>query len=487
MVKIMSDYKIIARNQIYNDIKEIILENDHKSHFISIVGKGGTGKTTLLYNLMEELENYSGNQKLLIVNFDYRDLLGQSTAGTFLYVILKLLSKFEGIFSESEFLEFLGLMLKSEVTFQELLQFAESALTKLYDEDIRIVLLEDTLEIIKAPSDYIHNAFSVGALIPNCVAIVACRPENNAIENLSNIRKILSNKKWVIHKPFELISFNFFETQEFLGDSLPTDLQEKIYLLTQGSPIHLAITLEILKNNVHLEIFNKNINELTNEFEKSPKKLFQIFEYELLGKISKLKTNLDWALLILSYLNRRYDKKILKIFLDVSDRELENLESKIKSLRFLRKSTMPNRYHKELLHDEMQRMINENLWEDIDFDGSHRKLLAQKIVDEYYIPEIDNLKQNMTILESKLDGYQNIIDYWNMSIDLAELQNESLDYKYRINHAIALNYLDSLIKDAKNNKLGNLAKLLLFNGVVNIDLYNIVDKKKLREKIWEDS
>jgi len=482
----MNDPKFIDRNQVFDDIKEIIHKNDHNSHFISIVGKGGTGKTTLLYNLMQEFENYSGNQKILIVNFDYRDLLGQSIAGTFLYVILKLFSKFEGIYSESEFLEFLGLMIKSEVTFQELLLFAEHALTKLNDEEIRIVLLEDTLEIIKTPSNYIHNAFSVGALIPNCVAIVACRPENDAIENLSSISKILNNKNWVIHKPFELTSFNYLKTQEYLGDLLPTDIQEKLFLLTQGSPIHLAFTVEILKNNAYLDIFNKNINELRYEQKNDPKNLFKIFEYELLGKISKLETNLDWALLILSYLNRRYDKKILKIFLELNEEELENLETKIKSLRFLRKSTMPNRYHKELLHDEMQRMINENLWDDVDFNGSHRKMLAQKVVDEYYILEIDNLKKNMAFLENNLCEFQNIIDYWNASIELAELQNECLDYRYRISHEIALSYLDTLIQDAKNNKLGNLAKLLLFNGVVNIDLYNIVDKKELKEKIWED-
>jgi len=481
----MDNQKFIARNEVFDKIKEIILLNDQKSHFISLVGKGGTGKTTLLYNLMQEFENSNYSQKILVVNFDYRDLIGQSTLGTFIYVVQKLLSQYEGIFSKNQFLEFISLLLTKQVTLPELQQFAEVNLAKLKNEDIRIVLLEDTLEIIKAPSSYIHTAFSVGALIPNCVAIVACRPEDNALENLSSIRTILDEKNWVIHEPFELPPFSFLETKEFFGESLPYDLQEKIHYLTQGSPIHLAITLEILKHNDYLPIFNKSIDELKIEYEKDSENLFRIFEYELLGRMSKLETYFDWALLTLSYLNRRYDKKILKLFLDLNENDLDDLEEKIKSLSFLRKSTMPNRYHKELLHDEMQRMINENLWDEIDFDGSQRKMLAKKVAYEYYVPEIEDRKNKLVHLESNLNDFENIIKYWELTIDLIELQNECLDYLFRISKKMADNYFIALAEDTKNNKLGILAKRLLHDGVQNIDLSNTLSYSYLIYTIYK--
>jgi len=481
----MDNQKFIARNEVFDKLKEIILLNDQKSHFISIVGKGGTGKTTLLYNLMQEFENSKYIQKILVVNFDYRDLIGQSTLGTFIYVVQKLLSQYEGIFSKNQFLEFISLLLIQNVTLPELQHFAKLNLAKLINEDIRIVLLEDTLEIIKAPSNYIHTAFSVGAMIPNCVAIVACRPEDNALENLSSIKSILEENNWEIHHPFELTSFSFIETREFFGESLPFDLQEKIHLLTQGSPIHLAITLEVLKHNDYLQIFNNSINQLKIEFEHDSEKLFRKFEYELLGRISKLETNLDWALLTLSYLDRRYDKKILRLFLDLNESELDDLEEKIKSLSFLRKSTMPNRYHKELLHDEMQRMINENLWDEIDYDGSQRKMLAKKVAYEYYVPEIDDRKKQLILLESNLNDYENILKYWELTVDLIELQNECLDYLYRISKKMADNYFIALAEDTKNNKLGILAKRLLHDGVQNIDLSNTLSKYYLIYTIYK--
>ncbi len=478
----------IGRENIFLEIKDIILQDDGVCHFIPITGKGGSGKTMLFNQIQEYFDNHVDEYPhVLVVNYDYRDLRSQSLAGTLYVNVCKMLQRNPKMFPPEAVEHFFRMLLETPEDLNALISFLMMELEYLVKAGIRLVLLEDTIEVINAPSDYINNTFQIGAFLPNCVAIVAGRPEDNTYDHLEVINSNLGDNDWVLHPPFVLASFSLEETkklvQSYFGNNLSKDLIEKIYLLTNGSPIHLAIVIEVLNHNANLEILQEDIDDLVLQFNSDKAGFISRFEYDLLAKISKLGSTIDWTILYLAYLNRRYDRKIIKLLMGGNEREIEALEDKYKSLLYLRKSSLPSREKREILHDEIQRMINSLIWDRIDFMKEHRKAITYKVIEGYYQPEIKKVEDRLITVSDKDMSLDDLIRYLEESFNLAELQNERLDYLLRVDVPGGIDYFHQLSEEVNRSSHPNFFRLLLHDGVKNIGLSRYMPVKEIQARI----
>jgi len=479
----------IGRENIFSDIKDIILLEDGDSHFIPVTGKGGSGKTMLFNQIQEFFSDHADEYpNVIVINYDYRDLRSQSFAGTLYLNVCKMVQHNEKLFPSSAVKLFYRMLLTAPGSLDGLFSFSIKQVEHLIKGGVRIVLLEDTVETIGAPSEYIKNIFTIGSYLPNCVAIVAGRPEDNTLKHLEVINTTLGNNEWVLHPPFELLPFTLTETKQFFqihfNNGLPENLIEKIHLLTGGSPIHLAIVTEVLKHNPNLEILHEDLDRLKHKFKADRAALLTNFEYNLMAEISNLGTTIDWTVLYLAYLNRRYDRKIIKLLLGGSDRDIDVLEDKYKSLLYLRKSSLPSRENREMLHDEIQRMINTLIWDRIDYMKEHRKSITKKVIEGYYQPEIQKYKQRLTAITNNRLDLEGLTQYMENSFALAELQNECLDYLLRIDVPGGLDYFDQIVKEVNHSQYPNFNRLLLHEGVKNIGLSRFISPEEIRATIY---
>jgi hypothetical protein len=482
----------IGRENIFFEIKNIILQDDGACHFVPITGKGGSGKTMLFNQIQEYFDSHADEYPhVLVVNYDYRDLRSQSLAGTLYINVCKMLQRNPKMFPPEAVEHFFRMLLEMPEDLSVLINFLMIELEYLVKAGIRLVLLEDTIEVINAPSDYINNTFQIGAFLPNCVAIVAGRPEDNTYDHLEVINSNLGNNDWVLHPPFELTSFSLEETkqlvQSYFGDTLGKDLIKKIHLLTNGSPIHLAIVIEVLNHNPNLEILHEDIDVLEMQFNTDKAGLISRFEYDMLAEISKLGSTIDWTILYLAYLNRRYDRKIIKLLMGGNDREIEALEDKYKSLLYLRKSSLPSREKREILHDEIQRMINSLIWDRIDFMKEHRKAITYQIIEGYYQPEIKKCEDRLLSVSDKDMSLDDLTRYLEDAFNLAELQNERLDYLLRVDVPGGIDYFHQLAEEVNRSPHPNFFRLLLHDGVKNIGLSRYISSEEIEENIYQAS
>jgi len=479
----------IGRENIFSDIKDIILLEDGASHFIPVTGKGGSGKTMLFNQLQEYFhDNADEYPNVIVINYDFRDLRSQSFASTLYLNIRKMLQHNKKLFPSNAVKLFYRMLLTAPESWDGLIKFSRRQVKHLINKGVRLVLLEDTVETIGAPSDYINNIFTIGAYLPNCVAIVAGRPEDNTLSHLEVINATLGNNDWVLHPPFELLPFTLTETNQFfqvhLNGLLPENQVAKIHLLTGGSPIHLAIVTEVLKHNPNLEILNEDIDQLKHQYEIDKTTLLSRFEFNLMAEISNLGNTIDWTVLYLAYLNRRYDRKIIKLLLGGSDQEIEALENKYRSLLYLRKTSLPSRENREMLHDEIQRMINTLIWERIDYLKDHRKSITNKVIEGYYMPEIQKYQQRLTVISNNGMNLEGMTRYMEDTFSLAELQNECLDYLLRIDVSHGLAYFYQLVDEVNQSQYPNFNRLLLHDGVKNLGLSRIIPPEEIRARIY---
>jgi hypothetical protein len=482
--------QLIGRENIFSTIKDIILLEDRVCHFIPVTGKGGSGKTMLFNQIQEYFKDHADEYPhVVVINYDYRDLRSQSFAGTLFMNVCKMLEHNKKLFPPKAVKLFFRMLLTAPEGLDGLLNFSIRQVENIIKSGVRLVLLEDTVETIYAPSEYINNIFKMGSFLPNCVAIVAGRPEDNTYQHLGVINTTLGKNDWVLHPPFELSSFTLEETRQFIqnhfGFTLPENLIKKIHLLTSGSPIHLAIVTEVLNSNASLAIFDEDLEVLKQKMDCDRAELLARFEHDLMAEISHLGSRIDWTILYLAYFNRRYDRKIIKLLMGGSDLEIEALENKYKNLLYLRKSSLPSRQSREMLHDEVQRMINTLVWERIDFMKSQRTAITHKVIDGYYKPEIKAYQEGLAGLNGKRLDLEALTQFMEDSFALAELQNECLDYYLRVDVPRALAYFDQLADEVNQSKYPKFNRMLLDDGIKNIGLSRYMPAGEIQARIYQ--
>lgn len=452
----------IGREKELQMIDEMIFDPTGANHVLPIIGRGGVGKTWLL---REIYRRYQQEPKVILIRIDYAEVRTQSLPSLARY----LLQQFGDYAPEKQTEKFYRQLsdwqrLSSLQISRDIIREQEDKvylywldIIKEISFDKRIVILSDTVEAISLPEDQAHRINRLMSNLRNTVAVVAARLTDNVKKSFVMYPTIYNS--WCVHEIYELHPFSHHETVQYfeaaLEGEMPPDLRDKIFLLTGGNPVLIAIAGEWLKRHIKLpQDVDLPLSDLQALDESTLSKRRQRFEFALVEKLRALRKPIDWATLYLAYLNRRYEPKILQLALDLDEAELKEVTEGLKSLVFVRKSMSAEG---GLLHDEAQRLIRQHAWPVADPDGAIRREAAQEVIDGYYLPEIERLSQ---IVQSKL---AQSVEHKLIAPERRrlppipdedwlkrELQIECLDYHFRISVDAGWHYLNELFDEALN-------------------------------------
>jgi tetratricopeptide (TPR) repeat protein len=456
----------IGRQKELQMIKDMIFDPEERNHIFPILGEGGVGKTWLLRELARI---YHNDPHVLIIKTEFSEVRSVSMP-TLSFDVFK---QFSTYFTEDERQEYLirvanwekvvnqeNSSLQAQEEEEQIYMFGFQLIMRaVLEEKKRLLFLSDTLETVKS-QEHAHRINILSSRFPNSVIVVVGRPTPIARSICATYPDIYTG--WVVHEPHLLEPFSNTETLQYLDEMLaldmPADLREKIFLLTGGKPVLIAITSEWLRRNVNLPAdIDMPLTKLRALDESTLNEHRRLFEFGLIDKIRTLRQPIDQASLYLAYINRRYDRKLLKLVMDIdSEDELDILMEELKSLVFVRKSMSTEG---GLLHDEAQRLIQEHAWPIVDPDGSLRRSLARKVIQYYYLPEIDRLamiiRQKLDIsLEKQLASseHHTLPSVPEEDWLKRELQIECLDYHFRISATHGWSYLDELFEEALHHR-----------------------------------
>lgn len=450
----MNDQDVfIGRKKELQMIDEMVFDPTGARHILPMVGEGGVGKTWLF---REIYRRYERDPKVLVLRIDYGETRTQSLPALSLHII-KQCEKYIPEEQTTEYFRRMSLWEQSaaetvldDVPEEEVYNFGINLMNQISKER-RILILSDTTEASTSLA-LGHRVNALASQFLNTVIVLAGRPTDYVLADYASFQEIYA--QWIVHKVYKLEPFSDNEVNQYFDEVLPEtahDLREKIILLTRGNPVLIAIAGEWLRRNIALpEDIDSSLEELHALDESALVKRRQQFESKLIDKVRTLHQPIDWAVLYLAYLNRRYDPRILQLALNIQDEvKLKEIIRDLSALVFVRKSMTAGG---ELLHDEAQRLIRQHAWPVVDPDGELRRSLAQKVINEYYLPEIERLSEFVRgkITQALEQGSIPIIPDEEI-LEIA-LQVECLDYQFRISDEAGWAYLDQLLEEALSHR-----------------------------------
>lgn len=457
----------IGRETELHMIEEMVFDPTGARHFFPIIGEGGVGKTWLLRELYRR---YAPNPDVVVVRIDYGETRFQRVPALY----MNIMSQFHDYITNDEITRY-------QIKFFEWERFAQLGfdpewvrreedktymlgmnLINQVSQQKRILILSDTVESM--PVHLFGDRVNwLGSMVQNAVIIIAGRPARFTKREFSMMPAIYQG--WNVHNIYHLQPFSLDEASEYFDDILPVkvadNIRRKILLLTLGNPVLVSITGEWLKRHIDLpKDIDAPLDVLQALDAAALAERRRRFEFELIDGIRTLQDPIDWATLYLSYLDRRYDDRILQVALDIEDDDnLKAVKESLNDLVYVRKSMS---VEGGLLHDEAKRLIRTHLWPLVDPDGALRRSLAQKIIDSYYLPEIERLDY---IARSKLiealerkerTPEQGTLPYIDEEWLKWDLLLECLDYHFRISADQGWAYMDRLIEEARSSRFSQM-------------------------------
>ena len=408
--------KFVGREELLAIVDEAVADVPN-NHVITFVGGGGVGKTAMLRQIRKKYENKKDT--ILLVKFDLIQA-GLERFGSVLEGVVRQFRK-DGFFSDEDVLFVKNLeepiqqaLLegKPEEEINKLQYRAEEEFLKYYNQVLqkskrRVMVISDTTELAddKVFTDAVR--FTSKELFQNAVLIWAGRPEPTVMDYFQLLLpESYNSSSWKVHGSIHFGTFTLAETTNYFNEHLPRpinpELIERLHILTEGKPILLALTIEWFKHYIELpKSVNKSKEELEafTPFELRMKR--RHFKMALVRQVRAVRSPLDKALLFLSFLDRRYDKRILQLALDRPMEYIEQLEPQLRQMAFIRSFLDDS---SGLLHDEAKNLINQYAWPPYDPDYSDRKELARKVIDGFYLPEIERLRAEAAAILKDASG-----------------------------------------------------------------------------------
>jgi len=439
--------KFVGREDLLAIVDKAVADAPN-NHVITFVGEGGIGKTALLRIIYKKYENRSD---IISLKFD-NTRSGLETFHAVQDQVIKQLQD-DGLFTESDIKELKGindpaqralLEGKKEEEVNRLQQEANQKLAEYFnlahkDSERRLLLISDSVDEVKE-SAFIQ-ARDLSTSFHNAVLVWSGRAEPVVTERFKVFKDIYEG--WNVHD-ISLDKFKIDETRAYFAKVLPVldqpELIETIHILTAGKPILLAFMVEWFKHNVRLpDYLNQSKEELEALDEFHLEMLREDFELVLIRRVQAVRTPLEKALLFLSFLDRRYDKRILQLALKRPIEYIERLEADLRDTAFIRSFLDDS---SGLLHDEAKRLIYQYAWPPYDPTHEDRDWLARMVIDGFYLPEIKRLRDEAAAILKEANGVP--VDV-SQEILAHELEMECLDYHYRISLDEGRRYVTKLI------------------------------------------
>ena len=375
-----------------------------------ITGLGGIGKTALLRRVADQ---YSSDERFVVDYFDLAeqpmtiinqavhlaDSLGRGNFPTFMQKLTELDTtpgqSVTGHLEEEAI----------DACVQEVAIYLKSKKKKL----LRIT---DTFEIALKYTLYEDNW--VGGInerlgeLAGTFFITAGRDKLDNKDILEVVHPLLRKlfKEEILHLP--LAGFDNTEMEDFFAECdphlmIPQEMREKLQVLTDGRPILLSLAVDWLQKEIPLPVMiDKSLHELREivQIDSERINLQSQFEFELVSKMRELQSPLDIASLYMAHLDRRMDSQLLSVLLDVDDDKAGEYLQELLNLPFV-KEYIGSDPPKCTLHDEMRELVKRHAWQYLDISGEERDRLTHKVIDQYYVPRIEFLKQKKLNLLSK--------------------------------------------------------------------------------------
>jgi tetratricopeptide (TPR) repeat protein len=394
----------VGRNTELTQIREWLEKS--ASGLVWITGAGGIGKTSLLRRIADQ---YSADERYIVEYFDLAeqpmkitnqalhlaDSLGRENFPEFMRKLTEL--------DTAPRQQTIGGLEEDAINacVQEVAAYLKSKKKKL----LRIT---DTFEIALKYILYEDNwAGGINEKlrdVTDTIFITAGRDKVDEKDVLETIHPLLKNSfgdEKILHVP--LSGFNKIEMDEFFAECdphrmIPLEMREKLQLLTEGRPILLSLAVEWLQNEIPFPIMiEKDLPELREivQSENEQKRLLGEFEFQLVSKVRELQGPLEIASLYMAHIDRRMDSRLLSVLLDIDDKKAERYLQELIKLPFV-KEYIGSKPQKCTLHDEMRELVKRHAWQYLDINGAERNRLTRKVVEQYYIPRVDLLKQKKT-------------------------------------------------------------------------------------------
>jgi len=400
------------------------------SRILVIDGVGGIGKTRLLEEVYRRRQEYidvlKGQLRVSrVVNLD--DIALQVPMNMGRRIANEIASaKFQEYLDHTDrimLLESKGLLTLD--AFEQHLHGGDDSFLRAYDalaKEERILLLLDTAEsILSLPVG--RYLLKLIPQLKNICVLLAGREGIKARELLSQVLEDIGNNDTALDylklEAFTPSVAKGYLEQTPVGSYLEAQphLRDNLLLLTEGRPLLLALAGEWLRRDVPLpELTERTADELRALPEGERSRLQKQFERALVSQIRNLRADMADLILDMAHFKFRFDADLLSA---ITGKPEEESRQKIKTLEdlFFAKS-MPD--GSVVLHDEMQRLVEEYVWSEIDPFGTRRKQLSQKAVEHY--------QQRLNRLDMTLQKLEKAIQAAEEHHDLAEAAEARREY-----------------------------------------------------------
>lgn len=293
-----------------------------------------------------------------------------------------------------------------------------------YAENVRPVLLFDTFDekILPEESDVWADFKAKLPMLKNTVIIIAGREAGKFGESLMSALKdgleIIELKPLCVNDCTQYLQ----QKARQMHISVENELAEKLIFLCDGKPILLDLAVELRGRGIQLNwLENKSLISLySNPSEKE--KYRREFEHALVKHIAELRSSFDKFLIVAAYVNP-LNEQMIATLLDISQENAYAFSEEAKQYMFIKRLT--NGYIK--LHDEMERMVNDHVWSEIDPENFRRTFYSKQACS-YFKEEIKRITLELSEKRSEFNKFEQDDDYRRKGLNLdTALKIQDLD------------------------------------------------------------
>jgi len=307
-----------------------------------------------------------------------------------------------------------------------------------YSATGRVLIFFDTIEALPANSDLWNYLTEMGKYLRNYVIIIAGR---NVEEKGNKLKQIINNTS--IHI-INLPKFGDNEKREYIKQKSKnekiclSEAQMEFLFRVADRPIFIDLAVEWITRNISIDCLT-NFNRLTDFSDKE-------LEKQLVIHIAQTRTEIDKLILLLSHVYPLDEGMIAELLYKNEGTEkamnkAHHIFSEAKTYVFIK--SLPDGNIK--LHDEMQRLIKDYVWEKVDPE-SRRRTEYSKISVKYFNEKIQTVFK-------EIENQQSNIHKMEFEQELLLLKAEFLKHSLIVDINDGVNiFLESFDKATRSNQ-----------------------------------
>ncbi|MFN8383646.1 MAG: tetratricopeptide repeat protein [Anaerolineales bacterium] len=364
------------------EIFHSIIKGERLEWILHIPGDGGIGKTRLLEQYERAAISEFGENIISTGLIDFYDTNNQTNIGLLNELASRLKFDPNGSFQMEgqEYTELSGADQQDqfEQAYEKFLVEYKDILNK----NGKVLILFDTCEEMRGVEDWVLEK-----LLKDFDRI----EQDILLENESTDRKtivVFAGRKrlnldrygeavWI--RPLPLLSLEeikqYFSSSSELNTSIDEEKYQKIYERTAGRPLYVALVYDWLSNDIGM------LDELLNSSGS--------FAAELVGWVRRLELKKKMALLYMAFAWRRMETSLLAELLDISVDGVTPIVQELMNFSFVKYREIEGGHQVINLHDEMRKLINEQVWP---AEISDEKEKPYQSVLEWYAKAINDQK-----------------------------------------------------------------------------------------------